>query len=102
MLIEVLWLMNYPRSSSFPMNFQVVNSQVRLREEPVSEAGAPGAPDPRHVLLPPHHLNLLHATAASARARAEDLVADVQVALAILDPAASCIRCSVAHWRHVL
>ena len=100
-LIEVLWLMNYPRSSSFPMNFQVVNSQVRLREEPVSEAGAPGAPDPRHVLLPPHHLNLLHASAA-ARARAEDLVADVQVALAILDAAASCIRCSVAHWRHVL
>ena len=92
LLIEVLRLLNHPL---VPMDTQLVDSQVRRGEEPVGEVGTPGAPDPGRVLLPPHHLYLLHAAAAAAaEVRAEDLVAHVHVALATLDPASSCIRCS--------
>ena len=90
LLIEVLRLLNHPL---VPMDTQLVDSQVRRGEEPVGEVGTPGAPDLGRVLLPPHHLYLLHA-AAAAEVRAEDLVAHVHVALATLDPASSCIRCS--------
>ena len=90
LLIEVMRLLSHPL---VPMDTRLVESQVRLGEEPVGEVGAPGAPDPGRVLLPPHHLYLLHAAAAT-EVRAEDLVTHVHVALATLDPASSCVRCS--------
>ena len=87
LLIEVLGLLLLNLS----MDLHLMDSQVLLREEAVGEVGTPGAPV---LILPRHHLDLLHSSAANTIG--EDLVADVHMPLSILDNSSS--PCSLAHW----